>query len=305
MAVALAVACSAAAASAGAHGAHGTRGASGLRGTVGGHAQGYLGIEFRDLTDEEVSKLRLHGGRGVEVLMVDHDGPAGKSGLRQHDIIVSINAQPLSGAEALRRMIHDTGAGTQISLGVVRAGRPITLSAQLADRDAVVRAAVARLAASDVPRTEPASAPPPSGMVYGFVGTYTVEPTPQPAAPLPSPPARGFIGNLLHGGPSFGAVLEAVGPQLAGYFGAPQGAGLLVHSVAPDSPAANAGLRAGDVVLRADLYTLHTSADWTKRLHAAKGRPVTLSVLRDHHELTLTLQPDLKHHSMVEWPRLF
>lgn len=283
----------------------------GLRGAVNGRAPGYLGIEFHDMPDDQLKPLRLASGRGVEVLMVDHDGPAGKAGLRPHDIIVSLNGQALAGAEALRRMIHDAGAGVQIALTVFRGGHPVTLNAQLADRAEVDRAALARLAAVDAPEA-PAPAPSPV-VVFGFAERSSVEasaPDPDnassgPTAPATPAPGSGFIGHIVHGSIYTGAVLDTMEPQLAGYFGAPLGTGLLVHSIVPGSPAAVAGLRAGDVVLRADLYTLRNTADWTKRLHAAKGRPITLSVMREKREITLTLQQDLKHHSMVEWPTLF
>lgn len=278
--------------------------AAGLRGTANGRPPGYLGIEFHDLPDEQLRSLRLPSGRGVEIVMVDHDGPAGKAGLHAHDIIYSLNGQALAGAEALRRMIHDTGAGVQIALGVFRGGHALTLNALLGTREEVARAAMAHLAASDPP-------PPAGGTVAAFGFAEGAGPVAAPssspelspsAAPATPPPGSGFIGHIVHGSIYTGAVLDSMEPQLAGFFGAPQGTGLLVHSVLPGSPAAIAGLRAGDVVTRADFYPLHNTADWTKRLHAAKGKPMNLTVLRDRRELSLTLQQDLKHHSMLEWP---
>ena len=273
-----------------------------VHGATNGRPQAYLGIAFHDLTEDQASAMRLKDPHGVVVVMVDHDGPAGKAGLRPHDVIVSLNGQAVASAEALRRMIHDAGAGVEIALGVVRGGNTLRVTARLADREAVARAAMQRIAASDAP-------PPPAMPLVGeeeagsWTETYPADPQPQ-AAPLPSGPVhgQGFIGSMLHSGTFTGAVLNTMEPQLANYFGAPQGSGLLVHSVAPGSPAAIAGLRAGDVVLRADLVTLHTTADWTKHLHAMKGSPITLTVLRERREVILTLQPDVKHHSLLEWP---
>jgi S1-C subfamily serine protease len=266
---------------------------------------------FRDVSDEQASALKLHNNRGAEVVMVDHDGPANKAGVHPKDIIVSLNGQTVAGAEVLRRLIHDAGAGGQIALGVLRNGHNLTLTAQLADHDAMVRAALAHLAAGDPPSAPAANSAPemPPGIGSSFLAGGTVDAAPPTAAatppPAPAPTSHSLIGNMLHGGTGIGAMLETMEPQLAIYFGAPQGAGLLVHSVIPNSAAANAGLRAGDVVLRVDLYTMHSTADWTKRLHAAKGRALTLTVLRERRELTMTLQPDVKHHSLLEWPSIF
>ena len=283
-----------------------------LHGSTNGRSQGYLGIEFHDAAEELTAGLKPRGAHGVEIVMVDHDGPAGKAGLRAHDLLVGLNGQPIASAEALRRLIHDAGAGGQVSLSVLRNGRPLTLNVQLAARDEVAREAMARLAASTL-ATSPASltqpAPPASeGADTGFAERYPAEETPS-VTPTTSNGgslhAQGFIGSMLHSGPVTGAVLDAMEPQLASYFGAPQGTGLLVHSVVPGSPAAEAGLHAGDIVLRADFAVLRSPTDWTRHVHAAKGHAITLAVLRDRHELTLTLQPEPKHHSLVEWPTLF
>ncbi len=269
----------------------------GPRGSSPGRSQGYLGIEFHDVPDDGAGGLHTRGAHGVEVVMVDHDGPAGKAGLRPHDLIMALNGQAIAGADALRRMIHDAGAGVQIALQVVRAGRPMTISAQLGERDEVARAAMARLAAAD---SAPAALAEPAGLSSNFADGRSEAVTPD--APPPEPVrSQGFLSSMLHT-PFTGAVMETMEPQLASFFGAPSGMGLLVHSVTPNSPAAQCGLRAGDVILRADLYALRTQSDWSRRLHAAKGAPINLDVMRDRHEFAVTLQPDMRHHSLLEWP---
>jgi serine protease Do len=254
-----------------------------------GHAPGYLGIEFHELTDDQVATLHL-SVHGVEVLMVDHDGPAGKAGLQPHDVIISLNGQPIASADALGRMIHDAGAGTPIVLTVQRRGRTLSVNAQLADRSQVAREAMARMAAPD-PLPTPSADPEP--IVNGFAESDGID---------PPPPTRGqsFIDSMLHVAPFTGLALAAMEPQLAEFFGSPDGMGLLVETVAPDSPAAIAGLRAGDIVLRADTVRLHSMGDWTRHVHAGKGRPIALTILRDKHEMMLTLRPEYKHRSALE-----
>jgi len=164
----------------------------------------------------------------------------------------------------------------------------------LADREAVERNAWVGVAAPD---------PPPAGdglPASAFAGNF-------PSDPAPPPPSRGesFLGSMLHMTPYTGLAMEAMEPQLRVFFGAPQEMGLLVQMVMPNSPAAFAGLHAGDVVLRANNLPLRSGSDWTRRLHTAHGQPLTLTVLRDKHELTLTLTPDPRKHSALQWPHLF
>ena len=97
-----------------------------------------------------------------------------------------------------------------------------------------------------------------------------------------------------------GAKLEVMGPQLAEFFGAQGSAGLLVRSVDPNSPAANAGMRAGDVVVKVNSLQVTNGNDWSKTIHENRGKPVTVVVLRDKKEQTLTLTPDAKKRSSVE-----
>lgn len=251
---------------------------------------GYLGIEFHDLTNEQAAALHMRDKRGVEVLLVDHDGPAASAGLKPHDLITGLNGHIVASGEALRRMIHDAGAGVEIRLSVFRNGNPITIRTKLANREDVERKAWARVTQGP---------PPPQGAVMeGINEFYTTGPAPVPPAATPRPQpqhTQGFIESMLHG-PFTGLMMEAMQPQLADYFGAPRGQGLLVQSVETGSPAASVGIHAGDIILRADDQPLHSTSDWSKHLHATKGKPMALDILRDRKPITLTLQPDTKKH---------
>jgi serine protease Do len=260
------------------------------KGTVA-HTPGYLGVLFQNLTDEQLSSMHGRSGTGVEVVMVDHDGPAGKAGLQPHDVIIRLNGQNVTNTESMSKMIHESGVGTGISLTVLRGGRQIIVNAQLAYRGEVEKEAVARMVAADPPTA--------GGAVVDELGEG------DPAgvvAPDAASRSRRFLAQVLHTTPFTGLVLEAMEPQLAGYFGAPTGVGLLVQTVAPGSPAAAAGLRAGDVILKADSIEVRSNGMWVRQLHETRGRGIVLVVLRDRQEQHILLIPELKKHSMLVWP---
>jgi serine protease Do len=252
------------------------------------HAPGYLGILFQNLSDEQLGSLHGRAGSGVEVVMVDHDGPAGKAGLQPHDVILRLNGQNVTGADSLSKMIHDAGVGAAVSLAVLRGGRQITVNAQLAYRGEVEKQAVARMVEADPP-----------GISGDTVVSEFGEGDP---APDTGSRSRSFLAQVLHTTPFTGLMLGAMEPQLAGYFGAPAGVGLLVETVAPNSPAETAGLRAGDVILMADSVEVRSNGVWVKQLHETRGRGIVLVVLRDKQQVRMLLIPDLKKHSELVWP---
>src|SRR5438045_3867691 len=94
----------------------------------------YLGIDIRDITSDRVSALKLKDERGVEVTMVDQDAPAGKAGLKEHDVILTMNGTNVESGAQLRRMIRETPAGRLVTLGVSREGQPVTIKVELAAR---------------------------------------------------------------------------------------------------------------------------------------------------------------------------
>src|SRR5215469_6773559 len=134
---------------------------------------GYLGIEFHDLTTEQAAALHMRDKRGVEVLLVDHDGPAASAGLKSSDLITGFNGHIVASGEALRRMIHDAGAGVEVRLSVFRNGNPITIHARLANHAELERKAWQRVMHGP---------PPPPDMMEGMSEFYMPGPAPAPVA---------------------------------------------------------------------------------------------------------------------------
>lgn len=267
------------------------RGLSGR--SVASHTPGYLGVDVRDIGDDQVSVLHLRDTRGAEIIRVDHDGPAGKAGLREHDVVLEMNGKTITGQEQIRRMLHELGPGKPVKLVVSRDGIQLTLTALMSDRELVEKQAWQQ----HMTVVDPSISSEASASAESFVTGSTPYPT-------PLHPGRGFLATILMSPAYTGAMLEMMGPQLAVFFGAPSGKGLLVRSVEPNSPAAQAGMRAGDVVLRANSLTLGKMSDWAKTIHESRGRAVTVVVLREKQEQTLTLVPDEKRRSSVEMPAL-
>jgi regulator of sigma E protease len=67
--------------------------------------------------------------------------------------------------------------------------------------------------------------------------------------------------------------------------------GILVESVVPDTPAAQAGLMAGDLILAADQTAVRTSQQLTEYVYTHRGMKVVLSVSRDGRTLTIPIVP--------------
>lgn len=94
-----------------------------------------------------------------------------------------------------------------------------------------------------------------------------------------------------------GLVVSELTSQLAQFFGV--AGGLLVTQVLPDSPAASAGLRSGDVIVNAGGQPVRRAGDLSTAIFQALGQPgdpaVTIEIIRERQvqRLLLTLPPPL------------
>jgi serine protease Do len=234
--------------------------------------QGYLGVTVHDVDPGRAEKEKLNTTSGAEVVSLDHDAPAAKAGVHTGDIIQAINGQIVTDAAALSRLLRDMPVGKFVDLQIVHNAKVEKIHLQLADRTALVQHAWAHH--FHVPIPEPAP------IVNGFAGQRTMGG--DPPAVDENTDSQAYVG----------AQVEPLTPQLAKFFGVRAGTGLLVRAVEDKSPAGNAGLDAGDVIVSANGMPLETAADWLQTLRANAGHPVPVLVLRNRKTLQLFITVD-------------
>src|SRR5947209_668314 len=98
----------------------------------------YMGIGVVDVTAERAKTLNLKEERGVEVTSVVEDGPAAKAGVKEGDVVLDYNGQPVQGTEQFQRLVRETPPGRQVKVGVWRSGAAQTLTATVGERKGTV-----------------------------------------------------------------------------------------------------------------------------------------------------------------------
>lgn len=114
--------------------------------TNGKVEHGYLGISMNDVTPDNAKFFQLKDAAGAIVADVTPGSPAEQAGLKQGDVIRSLNGREIVNGSALQVAVSQDRPGTKITLGVLRNGSPVTLNltvgeyhakgeSQLADND--------------------------------------------------------------------------------------------------------------------------------------------------------------------------
>src|SRR5579872_532751 len=234
----------------------------------------YLGVDIADVSGERLSALKLKEEKGVEVTMVDQDAPAGKAGIREHDVILSMNNTAIESGAQLRRMIHETPAGRVVTLGLSRDGQPMSVKVQLGDKH------------KEFAFTGPNP------------GNFQVK-IPEIHVPDIDIPSMNMV--VVTSSARSGLMLENITPQLGDFFGVKDGNGVLVRSVEKGSRAEKAGFRAGDVIVKVNDQAVHDTSDFAHAMKARTGNSVNVGVVRDKKEQNLNLTlPDRKESGMME-----
>ncbi|HOG28016.1 MAG TPA: PDZ domain-containing protein [Vicinamibacterales bacterium] len=277
-----------------------------------------LGVQIRDVTADDVAKLKLPAQAGAVVEEVTKDSAAEKAGVKAGDVVVQYDGETVRSARQFTRLVRESVPDRTVKVVVLRDGRRVELNAapaasaepfgirideeKLRDVEKKLGAAAERLQRFRFERRPPAPDPDsPGGRVFRWR-----QPAPTPA------PGGGMLDWLLQGGGSWmfapgrgrlGVTVQELTPDLADYFGVKDG--LLVNSVQNDSPAARAGIRAGDVIQSVDGKAVTTANQLIGEL-ADKNGDVTIGLMRDRKPLSvraaLEERPPLRRKAVIGKP---
>jgi len=194
-------------------------------------SRGYLGLLLGNLDDKMAKQFNIPDTAGALVNQVEKGGPADKAGLKEGDVIRTFNGQTVDSQGALTAMTTNANPGSEVTLGIIRDGKPMDIKVTLAER----------------PANLPVVATPGSGG-FGGQGAGPSQGTLRGVAVQPlTPEIR----------QQFGLPADAHG--------------VVIAQVDPNSPAGQQGLQAGMLIESINRHPVNSVGDFNRLASEAKG----------------------------------
>jgi serine protease Do/serine protease DegQ len=105
--------------------------------------RGQLGVSMYTVTPDIAHSLGLQNATGALVSQVVEGSPAEKAGIHTGDVITSVNGQPVKSNSELRNSIGLMRVGDKVEVGLLRDGKPLKVTAIIADTTSTAQAAPA------------------------------------------------------------------------------------------------------------------------------------------------------------------
>ncbi len=224
----------------------------------------FLGVGTEDISKENMGRYGMREVRGVGVTQVVKDSPAEKAGLKKDDVILRFDGESVTSARKLSRLVSESSPDQSVRITISRGGAEQEISATLSKQNmknlmgAGIRDDVLKGIEKDWPEIKAGD----GNFVFNFGANRRI-----------------------------GVSTQTLTKQLADYFGAKDG-GLLITSVSENSPAAKAGLRAGDVITAVDGEKVNSSGDIVRAINKKEDGEISLTILREHNSMTINLTPE-------------
>jgi serine protease Do len=214
--------------------------------------RGVIGVTVSKdhLTAESAKAFGLPNTSGALIATVIPNGPAEKAGVQPGDVVVDFSGKPVKDSDSLVAMVVSTKPGTSVPVGIYRNNQRKAVNVTVDELDL------------DAEQTRNAR--------RGGAPDTTAR---QPSAT------------------SMGMTLDQITPDLARRADLPANSGgAIVTDVDRSSPAANAGVLPGDIILEVNRHKVNNVSQVTRELQNAQpGQPVFLLVWREGNNVFVTM----------------
>jgi serine protease Do len=214
--------------------------------------RGYIGVTVQPVTEELARQFKVPGSTGALIGEVSPRSPAERAGLKEGDVIIEFNGKKVTDSRHLRLLVAQTAPDTNVGVKIVRDGKEQTVSVKLEEQRA------GGLTRSDrVGRLGRRSFNRSSGDVFNGMSVADID--------ARSRREYGLPGNLH---------------------------GAVVTDVDPDSPAARAGLRPGDVIQEIDRRPVSDAGDAVELTRSRGSKRVLLRVWSNGNSRYVVIAPE-------------
>ena len=252
----------------------------------------YLGVQTQEVNKENFSKFGLREVRGVAVEKVMENSPAAAAGLQTGDVIVRVNRDEVTSTRKLTRLISEVAPDHQVSLTVLRNGNEKEIKATLGKRPMPqFENGNFSFAMPEIDKLELEKALKDLPDLKNLKELKALQNGDGPMVFTVPPGADGknFVwktGDRRQIGVSVYPVTKQLGERY-GVDG-----GVIINDVRDDSPAAKAGLKAGDIIVEADGKAVKNQFDLMRSISDKKEGDVQLTIVRDRNRQTISVTPE-------------
>jgi serine protease Do len=97
--------------------------------------RGFLGVHIKDIADHELAaRLGVPKEGGVLVGQVEKNSPADKAGVKDGDVLTSVNGKPVHDMHDLHMLVASMQPGKSVELGLIRDGKSMTVNATIEEQ---------------------------------------------------------------------------------------------------------------------------------------------------------------------------
>ncbi|CDZ25702.1 Do family serine endopeptidase [Neorhizobium galegae] len=210
--------------------------------------RGWLGVRIQPVTDDVAASLGLDKARGALVSGVVNGGPIKNGEIKAGDVILTFDGQSVNEMRDLPRIVAESPVSKEVDVVILRDGKQQT-----------VKVTLGRLEDSADPEEEDDQPALPEG---------------QGENKTPNNNAPGDQKGELSQDPAaaFGMTLAVLDEDRRKSFSIVESVeGVLITAVAPNSPAAQKGLKVGEVVVEVAQDFVESPADVVKRIAVLKS----------------------------------